>query len=151
MADDREAWCDERLEVASGNPRMLREATVYYYRHIVGRFLRADGRRRHFETMQETILHKLDVLKLTSIETTTARLNAVLRSHPSTISWVGRHTPWDLASRLQDSAENDLRCMLADAYRLGCDKLVIYGLVGSGPAGSGGRGSGTSRGPDRSS
>jgi hypothetical protein len=141
IGDDLETWCDERLSAVSGDPRILRQAAVYYHRHIVVRFLRNDVHRKDFDVALEAILHKLDVINLISLDTTAERLNVALRRHISTRSLAARYAPSDLVSRLQDSAENDLRFMLADAYRRGCDKLVIYGLVGPGSsrAFSGGR------------
>jgi hypothetical protein len=140
MGDDLQTWCDERLRRASANRRLLREATVYYHSHIVGRFQRDDRRRQVVDRAKESILQKIEVLKLINPDTTPQQLDVALRRHPSTRSWAGRYTHRDLASRLQDSAENDLRFMLADAYRWGCDKLPIYGLVASGSLRSGARG-----------
>jgi hypothetical protein len=135
MGDDLETWCDARLRGASGSPRLLREATIYYHGRIAGRLPR-DDRRRALDRAKDSVLHKIEVVRLISLDTTQERIDTALRAHPSTRPLVGRYTRKDLETRLLDSAENELRTMLAGAYRWGCSKLLIYGLLGPAIAGS---------------
>jgi hypothetical protein len=140
MGDDLQAWCDDRVRVASGNPLLLLEAARYYHGCIVVRFRRNDACRKDFDVAMESIRHKVEVIRLIDRGATEDRVNTELRKNPSTRPLAGRYELGYLESRLQDSAENDLAFMLAEAYRRGCDKLVIYGLVGSDPPQAGGRG-----------
>jgi hypothetical protein len=133
MGVDLEAWCDARLRGASGNPRVLGEATTYYHGRIVGRWPKDDRRRQDLDRAKDSILHKVEVIRLINLDTTQARLDMALMADPSTSALVGRYTRRDLEARLMVSGENELRVMLADAYRCGRGKLLIYGLVSTGP------------------
>jgi hypothetical protein len=129
MGGDLEAWCDARLRGASGSQKVLREATIYYHGRITERLPRGD-RRRVLDRAKESILHKIEVARLISLDTTQERIDTALSAQSSTRSLVGRFTRENLEIWLLDSAENELHAMLADAYRWGCGKLLIYGLLG---------------------
>jgi hypothetical protein len=130
MGEDLEAWCEARLRGARGNARLLGEATAYYHGRIVSRWPKKDRRRQALDRERDSILHKVEVARLINLDTTRERLDTALRAHPSTRVLVNRYERKDLESWLLASAENELRIVLADAYRRGGGNLLIYGLLG---------------------
>jgi hypothetical protein len=129
MGDDLDVWCEARVRSACSSPRLLRDATVYYHDRIVRRWPKDDRRRQALDREKDSILHKVEVVRLINLDTTQQRIDTALRAHPATSPLVGRFTREDLANRLLDSGENELRVMLSDAYRQGRSDLLIYGLV----------------------
>jgi hypothetical protein len=132
IGDDLEAWCDARLRAACGSPEVLGEATTYYHGRIVARWAKGDRRRQALDRARDSILHKAGVVQLINFDTEEWRLEKALRAHPSTSPLLGKYTRKELGGRLLDSAENELRVMLADEYRRGRGKLLIYGLLAPG-------------------
>ncbi len=130
IGDDLEVWCDERLRAACGSPAVLGQATIYYHERIVARWPKGDRRRQALDRAKDSILHKVGVVQGINLGTT--QLEARLKAHPSTRALVGKYTRKELEGRLLDSAENELRVMLADEYRRGRGKLLIYGLLAPG-------------------
>lgn len=129
MGDDLDVWCEARVRGACSSPRILRDATVYYHDRIVRRWPKDDRRRQALDREKDSILHKVEVVRLINLDTTQQRIDTALRAHPATSPLVGRYAREDLANRLLDSGENELRVMLSDAYRQGRSDLLIYGLV----------------------
>ena len=67
-------------------------------------------------------------MRLISLDTTPARLQASLHMHPATQN-TRKYSVDDLprlASRLEVEAQNELHLFLAYVYRLGYHKLLIY-------------------------
>ena len=127
MGDDMQDWCDARLAAASRTPLLVAEAAKYYYNQVGGR-LKPCPERDQLDRWRESIEHKTSIVRLISLDTTMARLNAALQWHPSTRD-SGRYTTDDLprlAGRLENEAQNELYLFLAQAYRLGFRKLLIY-------------------------
>jgi hypothetical protein len=127
MGDDMQDWCDARLEAASRTPLLVAEAAKYYYNQVAGR-LRPCPERDQLGRWRESIEHKTSIVRLISLDTAPARLNAALQWHPSTRD-SGRYAVGDLprlADRLESEAQNELYLLLAQAYRLGFRKLLIY-------------------------
>jgi hypothetical protein len=127
MGDDIQDWCDARLRAAARKPRWLSDAAEYYDNQVGIRL--KDGRARDQLTRwRESIGHKIAVVRLIGLETTTARLKSALQDHPATRD--SRKYAVDdlprLASRLIAEAENELHLFLALIYRLGYHKLLIY-------------------------
>jgi hypothetical protein len=92
--------------------------------------LRNKQAREQLDRWLESIEHKTSIVRLISLDTTPARLHAALQWHPSTRD-SGRYTADDLpylADRLESEAQNELYLFLAQVYRLGFHKLLIYPL-----------------------
>jgi len=129
MGDDLQDWCDARLEAASKTPQRVADAAQYYHNQV-GTRLRNSQARDQLKRWRESIEHKTGILRLISLDTTPARLNAALQWHPSTRD-SGRYSADDLAylaDRLESEAQNELYLLLAYVYRLGFHKLLIYPL-----------------------
>jgi hypothetical protein len=127
MGDDLEAWCNARLAAVSKMPQWVSDAAKYYYDQVASR-VKDKRAREELDQWRESIEHKISVVRLINLETTSARLDSVLQSHPSTqgmrkyaIGGLPR-----LASRLEVEAQNELQLFLASVYRLGYHKLLIY-------------------------
>jgi len=94
---------------------------------VAGR-LRPCPERDQLGRWRESIEHKTSIVRLISLDTATARVNAALQWHPSTRD-SGRYAVADLprlADRLESEAQNELYLFLGQAYRLGFRKLLIY-------------------------
>src|SRR5215471_13081085 len=129
MGDDLQDWCDARLDAASKTPQRVADAAQYYHNQVGAR-LRNDQARDQLKRWRESIEHKTSIVRLISLDTTPARLNAALQWHPSTRD-SGRYGADDLeylAGRLESEAQNELYLFLAQVYRLGFHKLLIYPL-----------------------
>jgi hypothetical protein len=129
MGDDLQDWCDARLDAASKTPQRVADAARYYHNQVSSR-LRNDQARDQLNRWRESIEHKASVVRLISLDTTPARLNAALQWHPSTRD-SGRYGAGDLeylAGRLESEARSELYLFLAQVYRLGFRKLLIYPL-----------------------
>jgi len=126
MGDDLQDWCDTRRKAAEVRPQWVADAVSYYYNQVHGRL--KDGRARaRLADWQESITHKISIVRLVHLDTTPARLRESLQKHPSTQD--SRKYPHDdpqLASRLESDAVNELNLFLAYIYRLGYHKLLIY-------------------------
>jgi len=127
MGDDLQDWCDARLDAASKTPQRVADAARYYHGQVGAR-LRNKQARDQLNGWRESIEHKTSIVRLIGLDTTPARLNAALQWHPSTRD-SGRYTANDLrylADRLESEAQNELYLFLAQVYRLGFHKLLIY-------------------------
>jgi len=127
MGDDMQDWCDTRLSAASAKPQWIADAVTYYYDQVRGGL--KDGQARaDLGRWQESITHKIGIVRLISLDTSPARLRAALHMHPST-QHIRKYTDDDLprlASRLESDALSELHLFLAYVYRLGHHKLLIY-------------------------
>lgn len=127
MGDDMENWCDTRLRAASQQPQWISDAAKYYFNQVGGR-IKDKQARDELDRWRESITHKISIVRLISLDTTPARLQASLHMHPATHNT--RKYPVDdlprLASRLEVEAQNELHLFLAYVYRLGYHKLLIY-------------------------
>jgi len=135
MGDDMQDWCDDRLEAASRTPQRVAEAVQYYHQQVAGR-LRNSQARDQLKRWRESIEHKTSIVRLINLDTTPARLHAALQWHPSTRD-SGKYTSGDLphlADRLESEAQNELYLFLAQVYRLGFHRLLIYPLRPPAPA-----------------
>jgi hypothetical protein len=129
MGGDLQDWCDARLEAASGTPQRVADAARYYHNQVATRLRNSQGREQ-LHRWRESIEHKASIVRLISLDTTPARLHAALQWHPSTRD-SGRHAADNLsclADRLESEAQNELYLFLAQVYRLGFRKLLIYPL-----------------------
>jgi hypothetical protein len=129
LGGDLQDWCDARLEAASGTPQRVADAARYYHNQVATR-LRNSQAREQLHRWRESIEHKASIVRLISLDTTPARLHAALQWHPSTRD-SGRHAADNLsclADRLESEAQNELYLFLAQVYRLGFRKLLIYPL-----------------------
>jgi hypothetical protein len=83
MGDDMQDWCDTRLRAASAKPQWIADAATYYYDQVRGGL--KDGRARaDLGRWQESITHKIGIVRLIRLDTTPARLQESLQRHPST-------------------------------------------------------------------
>jgi hypothetical protein len=127
MGDDMQDWCDTRLRAASAKPQWIADAVTYYYNQVRGGL--KDGQARDdLGRWQESITHKIGIVRLISLDTTPARLRAALQMHLSTQqirTYTDDHLP-RLASRLESDALSELNLFLAYVYRLGHHQLLIY-------------------------
>jgi hypothetical protein len=127
MGDDMQDWCDTRLRAASAKPQWIAGAVTYYYDQVRGGL--KDGQARaDLGRWQESITHKISIVRLISLDTTPARLRESLTMHRSTqhMREYADDDPSRLASRLESDALNELHLFLAYVYRLGHHKLLIY-------------------------
>ena len=127
MGDDMQDWCDTRLRAASAKPQWIADAATYYYNQVRGGL--KDGRARaDLSRWQESITHKIGIVRLIRLDTTPARLQESLQRHPSTqdIRDYAEDDLPRLARRMESDALNELNLVLAYAYRLGYHKLLIY-------------------------
>jgi len=126
MGDDMRNWCDARLEAAKPNPRWIGDAVQYYWNQM-GRV--TDPRARdNLDRWRESIVHKINIVRLIDLDASPARLRASLQSHPST-QHIRKYSDDDLlrlAKRLESDALNELDLFLAYAYRLGYHKMLVY-------------------------
>jgi len=124
MGDDMQDWCDTRLRAAEVKPQWIADAATYYYDQVRGRL--KDGRARtRLDDWQESVTHKIEIVRLIELDTTPARLREALRKHPFMPKYDDDDLP-QLASRLESDALNELHLFLAYIYRLGHHKLLIY-------------------------
>ena len=127
MGDDMQDWCDTRLRAASAKPQWIADAVTYYYDQVRGGL--KDGQAcADLGRWQDSIAHKIGVVRLISLDTTLARMQEALQMHPST-QHIRMYTDDDLprlARRLESDALSELYLFLAYVYRLGNHKLLIY-------------------------
>jgi hypothetical protein len=126
MGDDMQDWCDTRLRAASAKPQWIADAVTYYYGQVRG--LKDDRARADLSRWQESITHKIGIVRLIRLDTTPARLQESLARHPST-QHIRKYADDDLprlARRMESDALNELNLFLAHVYRLGYHKLLIY-------------------------
>ena len=127
MGDDMEDWCDTRIRAAAEKPQWISAAAKYYYDQVEGR-IKDEKAREELDSWRESIVHKISIVRLISLDTTPERLQESLHMHPATQNTrkydVG--DPERLARRLEAEALNELHLFLADVYRLGHHKLLIY-------------------------
>src|SRR6266496_1060277 len=112
---------------AAEEPQWISDAAKYYYDQVKGRI----KDRRALEELcdwRDSIVHKINVVRLINLDTAPARLHDALQKHPSTQN-LRRYADDDLprlARRLESDATNELDLFLASVYRLGYHKLLIY-------------------------
>jgi hypothetical protein len=127
MGDDMQDWCDVRIRAAEPKPQWIADAVTYYYDQVRGP-LKDDQARRRLDEWQESITHKIGIVRLIDLDTTLARLGEALQKHHSTRD-VRKYTDDDLlklARRLKSDALNELNLFLAYIYQRGYHKLLIY-------------------------
>ena len=127
MGDDMQGWCEERLQAVAPKPQWIAGAVTYYYDQVQGG-LRDGQARADLDRWRESITHKIGIVRLISLDTTPARLQASLAMHPST-QHIRKYADDDLprlARRLETEALNELHLFLAYVYRLGHHNLLIY-------------------------
>jgi hypothetical protein len=127
MGDDMQNWCDTRLLAASEKPQWISAEAKYYSDQVEGR-IKDSQARAELSRWRESIMHKINIVRLIGLDTTTARLRAALQSHPSTqnLAIFADTDLRRLADRLQSDAQNELHLFLTHVYRLGYHKLLIY-------------------------
>ena len=127
MGDDMQDWCDTRLRAAAAKPQWIADAATYYHDQVRGGL--KDGRARaDLGRWQESITHKIGIVRLIRLDTTPARLQESLQRHSST-QHIRKYAENDLprlARRMESDALNELNLFLAYIYRLGHHKLLIY-------------------------
>ena len=127
MGDDMQDWCEQRLQAVAPKPQWIAGAVTYYYDQVRGG-LRDGQARTDLDRWRESITHKIGIVRLISLDTTPARLQASLAMHPST-QHIRKYADDDLlrlARRLETEALNELHLFLAYVYRLGHHNLLIY-------------------------
>lgn len=127
MGDDMSDWCDIRTKAAEARPQWIADAVTYYYGQVQGRLKDSEARARLLD-WQESITHKISIVRLINLDTTQARLRASLQMHRSTQD-IRKYADDDLqrlAARLEAEARNELALFLAYVYQLGFTKLLIY-------------------------
>ena len=126
MGDDMQDWCDTRVRAAEAKPQWIADAVTYYYSQVQGGL--KDGQARaDLGRWQESITHKISIVRLISLDTTPARLgvppDALLHpAHPQ----VRRRRPAAAGPPVETEALNMLDLFLAYVYRLGHHRLLIY-------------------------
>jgi hypothetical protein len=127
MGDDMQDWCDTRIQAAAPKPQWIADAVTYYYDQVRG--LLKDGQARvRLDDWQESITHKIGIVRLIDLDTTPIRLREALQKHHSTQD-IRKYTDEDLprlARRLNSDALNELNLFLAYVYRRGYHKLLVY-------------------------
>ena len=83
MGDDMQDWCGTRLQAASAESQWIADAVNYYYDQVQGR-LKDDQVRANLDGFRESITHKISIVRLISLGTTSARLQTSLQMHSST-------------------------------------------------------------------
>jgi hypothetical protein len=127
MGDDMQDWCETRLKAAAPKPQWIADAVTYYHIQVRGRLKDAQAQAR-LGNWQESITHKIEIVRLIELDTTPARLREALRKHPflpDVRNYADDDLP-QLASRLESDALNELNLFLGYIYHLGHYKLLIY-------------------------
>jgi hypothetical protein len=127
MGDDMQEWCDARLSWASRSPLGLTDAVDYYYGQVSARL--ADERPRvPLDRWRESITHKISVVRLIRLESTSDRVRGALRSQPLSggLATYVAGDPGLLAERLESDAKSELGLFLAYLYRLGYRDLAAF-------------------------
>jgi hypothetical protein len=127
MGDDMQEWCDDRARAAAKKPQWLADAAGYYFNQV-GDGL-ADARvRGQLAGWQDSIQHKIRIVRLIELDPYPDRVEEALHYLPVTTN--GRRYAVDdlpaLSRRLTAEAENELNLFLACVYRLGYHRLLIY-------------------------
>jgi hypothetical protein len=127
MGEDMQDWCDTRLEAARPNPQFIADGVTYYYNQVRGQ-LKDSQAAAQLADWQESITHKISIVRLIDLDTNPARLRTSLQMHRSTQD--ARRLADDdlprLARRLETEALNELALFLAYVYQLGFTQLLIY-------------------------
>jgi hypothetical protein len=127
MGEDLQTWCDTRRRAAAEKPQWISDAAKYYSDQVEGR-IKDRQAQADLGRWRESIMHKIDIVRLINLDTTPARLQASLQMHSST-RHKRKYADEDLerlARRLETEALNELHLYLAYLYRLGYHKLLIY-------------------------
>jgi hypothetical protein len=127
MGEDREDWCDTRLEAASFKPQDIASAVNYYYNQVAGGLADSQARSQ-LDRWRESINHKISIVGLINRDVPEDGLLAKLHVHPDTederkYNYADRP---GLASRLKAEARNELRLFLVLIYPLMGRKMLIY-------------------------
>jgi hypothetical protein len=127
MGEDMQTWCDTRRRAAADKPQWISDAAKYYYAQVEGQ-LKDREAQAELGRWRESIMHKINIVRLINLDTTPARLKDSLQMHHST-RHIRKYADDDLprlARRLETEALNELHLFLAYVYRLGYHKLLIY-------------------------
>ncbi len=127
MGEDMQDWCDTRIRAAAPRPQWIADAATYYYHQVRGRLKDGQARSR-LDDWQESITHKIGVVRLIELETTSVRLGEAMQKHYSTQN-IRKYADEDLprlARRLNSDALNELNLFLAYLYRRGYHKLLVF-------------------------
>jgi hypothetical protein len=127
MGDDMQDWCGTRLQAASAEPQWIADAVNYYYDQVQGR-LKDDQVRANLDGFRGSITHKISIVRLISLGTTSAWLQTSLQMHSSTRD-TRRYSDNDLpllAQRLESDALQELDLFLTLVYRLGYSQLLVF-------------------------
>jgi hypothetical protein len=100
MGDDMQDWCDTRIRAAAPEPQWIADAATYYYAQVRAG-IKYSQAHADLGRWQESITHKIAIVRLISLDTTPAR-------------------------RMESDALSELNLFLAYVYRLGYHKLLIY-------------------------
>lgn len=127
MGADMENWRLTRLTAASHDPQWISDA-VRYYAYQVEAKVKDSRALANLSRWRESIVHKINVVRLINLDTTAARVWAELQSHPATQdmrAYAGMNFA-RLADRLESDATGELDLYLDCIYHLGYHKLLVY-------------------------
>jgi hypothetical protein len=126
IGEDMQAWCDTRIQVASAKPRWIAEAAQFYWHQMSG--VKDRRTREILEGWRDSIVHKMNIVRLIDLDASPAQLNDAFGQHPSTQNLrdcTDEYLIW-LARRLEIDALAELNLLLARAYQLGYHNMLIY-------------------------
>ena len=69
MGDDMQDWCETRLKAAAPKPQWIADAVTYYHIQVRGRLKDAQAQAR-LGDWQESITHKIEIVRLIELDTT---------------------------------------------------------------------------------
>jgi hypothetical protein len=72
MGDDMQDWCDTRLRAAAPEPQWIADAATYYYAQVRAG-IKYSQAHADLGRWQESITHKIAIVRLISLDTTPAR------------------------------------------------------------------------------
>jgi hypothetical protein len=81
MGDDMQDWCDTRIRAAAPRPQWIADAATYYYHQVRGR-LRDSQAQARLDDWHESITHKIGIVRLINLDTTSFRLREALQKAP---------------------------------------------------------------------
>jgi hypothetical protein len=127
IGDDMQAWCDYRMRAAKSEPRYLGHTAQYYWNQMSPQ-IRDQRTLDILETHRQSIVHKMDCVRLIDLGTSPARLRDAFRRHPSTQNIRDFTDDYLIAKaeRLESDAETELGLFLSCAYQQGYHKMLVY-------------------------
>jgi hypothetical protein len=126
MGEDQQNWCDIRCEAAKPKPQYIADAAEYYWNQT--RRVTDPQHRARLDRWRESIVRKINLVRLIDLDAGPRRLEAQLQLYSSTAN-TRKYNVDDqdqLARRLETEALNELHLFLAYAYRLGYHTMLIY-------------------------